>query len=205
MTGLLLATTNRGKQGEFRRLLADLADRMVVPQQLGLALNVAEPHDTYAENASAKAVAFCRASGLPTLADDSGIEVAALGWGPGVRTARFAPAGAGAAADYLLARLGDDSDRRARMVCWLALAVPGHGPDGTPRSPRVELFSGVVEGSVAAQPRGSGGFGYDPIFQLDSGQTTAELADADKDRISHRGRAMAAALPHLRELLTDPA
>ncbi|MDP9250444.1 MAG: non-canonical purine NTP pyrophosphatase [Chloroflexota bacterium] len=205
MTGLLLATTNPGKQSEFRRLLADLADRMVVPQELGLALNVAEPHDTYAENATAKAVAYCRASGLPTIADDSGLEVAALGWGPGVRTARFAPTGAGGALDYLLAQLEGESDRRARMVCWLAVAVPGHGPDGTPRAPRVELFSGVIEGSVAAQPRGNGGFGYDPIFQLPSGRTTAELPEADKDRISHRGQAVAAALPRLHELLADPA
>jgi XTP/dITP diphosphohydrolase len=205
VTGLLLATTNPGKQGEFRRLLADLADRMVVPQQLGLALDVPEPHDTYAENATAKAQAYCRASGLPTLADDSGLEVAALGWGPGVRTARFAPQGVDDAPGYLLAQLEGKSDRRARMVCWLAVAVPGAGPDGTPRTPRVELFSGVMEGSVAGRPHGSGGFGYDPIFQLDSGQTTAELPEASKDRISHRGRAMAAALPRLRELLAEPA
>jgi XTP/dITP diphosphohydrolase len=205
VTGLLLATTNPGKQSEFRRLLADLADRMVVPQELGLALNVPEPHDTYAENAAAKAVAYCRVSGLPTLADDSGLEVAALDWGPGVRTARFAPPGAGRALDYLLAQLEGESDRRARMVCWLAVAVPGHGPDGTPRAPRVELFSGVMEGTVAEEPRGSGGFGYDPIFQLASGLTTAELPEADKDRISHRGRAVARALPRLHELLAEPA
>jgi len=205
VTGLLLATTNAGKQREFRRLLADLADRMVVPQELGLALNVPEPHDTYAENAAAKAVAYCRASGLPTLADDSGVEVAALDWGPGVRTARFAPQGAGGALDYLLAQLKGESDRRARMVCWLAVAVPGHGPEGTPRAPRVELFSGVMEGTVAEERRGSGGFGYDPIFQLASGQTTAELPEADKDRISHRGRAVAAALPRLHVLLAEPA
>jgi XTP/dITP diphosphohydrolase len=205
VTGLLLATTNPGKQGEFRRLLGDLADRMIIPQQLGLDLDVPEPHDTYAENAAGKAVAYCRASGLPTLADDSGIEVAALGWGPGARTARFAPAGVADPPNYLLAQLEGESDRRARMVCWLALAVPGLGPDGTPRAPRVDLFSGVMHGSVAGQPRGSGGFGYDPIFQLASGRTTAELPAPDKDRISHRGQAMAAALPRLRELLTDQA
>jgi XTP/dITP diphosphohydrolase len=205
VTGLLLATTTPGKQGDFRRLLADLADRMLVPQQIGLALDVPEPHDTYAENAAAKAQAYCRASGLLTLADDSGLEVAALGWGPGVRTARFAPDGVGDALAYLLAQLEGEPDRRARMVCWLAVAVPGVGPDGTPRTPRVELFSGVMEGSVAGRPRGSGGFGYDPIFQLASGKTTAELPEADKDRISHRGRAMAAALPRLRELLTESA
>lgn len=201
MTRLLLATTNPGKQREFRRLLGDLAPWMVTPQDLGLDLAVPEPHDSYAENASAKAVAFCRASGLPALADDSGIEVAALDWGPGVRSARFGKSGGDA--DHLLAVVGDATDRRARMVCWLALAIPGTGPDGTPRSPRVELFHGTVEGSLSGTRRGDGGFGYDPIFLLPSGVTTAELPEGEKDAVSHRGKAVAAAMPRLRELLTE--
>ncbi len=89
MSRLLIATTNRGKQEEFRRLLAALDADLVVPQDLGLDLNVPEPHDTYAENAAAKATAFATASGLISLADDSGIEIAALDWGPGVRSARW--------------------------------------------------------------------------------------------------------------------
>jgi XTP/dITP diphosphohydrolase len=89
------------------------------------------------------------------------------------------------------------------MVCWLALAVPGVAPDGTPRSPRVELFSGVMQGEIAEGQRGEGGFGYDPIFLLPSGITTAELPEGEKDAISHRGRAVAAALPRLRELMHD--
>jgi XTP/dITP diphosphohydrolase len=89
------------------------------------------------------------------------------------------------------------------MVCWLALPVPGVAPDGTPRSPRVELFSGVMEGEIAQEQRGKGGFGYDPIFLLPSGVTTAELPEGEKDAVSHRGRAVAAAMPRLRELVRD--
>ena len=191
---LLVATTNRGKQREFRRLLGDLAAAVVAPNEIGLDLTVDEPYDTYAENATAKGVAYCRASGLLTLADDSGIEVAALGWGPGVRSARWG-SGAGSQAQQLIAAVGDHPDRRARMVCALALAVPGD-PE-----PTVELFGGVIEGSVAAQPRGENGFGYDPIFQLPSGRTTAELLEEEKDRISHRGLAVAAAAQRIAELL----
>ena len=89
------------------------------------------------------------------------------------------------------------------MVCWLALAVPGTAPDGTPRSPRIELFSGMMEGVIAGEQRGTGGFGYDPIFELPSGLTAAELPEGEKDAISHRGRAVAIALPRLRQLLLD--
>lgn len=192
MTRLLVATTNPGKQREFRRLLAHLPGEIVTPDELGLALEVDEPHDTYAENAAAKAEAYARASGLLSIADDSGIEVAALDWGPGVRSARW---GGGRNADRLLGAVGQASDRRARMVCALAIARPGD-PD-----PVVESFTGVVTGEVAGERRGSGGFGYDPIFLLPSGVTTAELPEAEKDRVSHRGRAVAAATPRLLELL----
>jgi XTP/dITP diphosphohydrolase len=191
---LLLATTNPGKQAELRRLLAPLEAAVVVPQDIGLDLEVAEPFDTYAENATTKAQAFAEASGLPSLADDSGIEVAALGWGPGVRSARW---GGDAKVASLLAALEGADDRRARMVCVLALAVPRSDGIG------VETFSGVVEGSVAPSRSGAGGFGYDPVFLLPSGRTTAELDEAEKDAISHRGRAVAAALPRLRQVIAD--
>ena len=194
MSRLLIATTNPGKQDEFRRLLADLPAELVTPDQIGLDLVVEEPHDTYAENAQAKAVAYASASGLLTLADDSGIEVEALDWGPGVRSARW---GRGRNAERLREAVAGATDRHARMVCALVIAVPG-----TPE-PSVETFTGVVEGSVARERRGTGGFGYDPIFELPDGRTTAELADEEKDRISHRGRAVAAAMPRLRALLTD--
>jgi XTP/dITP diphosphohydrolase len=189
---LLVATTNRGKQAEFRRLLADLPAEIVTPDELGIDLDVPEPHDTYAENAIVKANAYARASGIPTLADDSGIEVAVLDWGPGVRSARWR---AGRTADALLEVLDGVSDRRARMVCVVAVADPA----GT--EPQIHTFEGVVEGTIADERRGEGGFGYDPVFLLPSGVTTAELPPAEKDRLSHRGRAVAAAGAHLRALL----
>jgi XTP/dITP diphosphohydrolase len=189
---LLIATTNRGKQDEFRRLLVDLDAELVVPDDVGLDLEVPEPHDTYAENAADKATAYARASGLLSLADDSGIEIAALDWGPGVRSARW---GGGRNAERVLEALGADDDRRARMVCAVAVARPAEP------APEVEIFTGVVEGRIADAMRGDGGFGYDPIFELPSGVTTAELPAGEKDRLSHRGRAVAAAVPRLRELL----
>jgi XTP/dITP diphosphohydrolase len=192
VTRLLIGTTNPGKQREFRRLLADLPAELVTPDEIGIALEVDEPHDTYVENATAKAEAFARASGLLTMADDSGIEIAALDWGPGVRSARW---GGGRNAERVLEALGAEPDRRARMVCAVAVAWPV-GPDVA-----VETFSGVVDGMVAPEERGSGGFGYDPIFLIADGRTTAELPEAEKDRLSHRGRAVAAAVPRLLELL----
>jgi len=194
VTRLLVATTNAGKQREFRRLLAHLPADVVTPADIGLVLEVDEPYDTYAENATAKADAFARASGLLTLADDSGIEVAALGWGPGVHSARWVAGGNNA--ERLLEAVGDAEDRRARMFCALAVARPGD-----PTS--IDVFSGVVAGEVAREPRGDGGFGYDPIFLLPDGHTTAELAQELKDRVSHRGRAVTAATPRLIELLTS--
>jgi XTP/dITP diphosphohydrolase len=195
---LLLATTNRGKQREFGRLLRHLPAPVVTPDELGIALEVDEPYGTYDENARAKADAWCRASGLLTLADDSGLEVAALGWGPGVRTGRHGGPAVRDRVGYLLDQLdqlGAAADRRARMVCTLAVAIPADD------APRIELFHGTVDGSIALERRGTGGFGFDPIFLLPSGVTTAELPEDAKDRISHRGLAVRAATPRLLELL----
>jgi XTP/dITP diphosphohydrolase len=194
---LLVATTNPGKQNEFRRLLRSLAAEIVTPDDIGIDLEVEEPHDSYVENAAAKGSAYAWASGLVSVADDSGIEVAALDWGPGVWSARWAGEN-GREADKLLGALQGMADRRARMVCALAVASPGS--DG---EPRVEIFNGVMEGTIARERRGSGGFGYDPVFLVDGRSTTAELPEAEKDRISHRGRAVAAAMPRLRELLAE--
>jgi XTP/dITP diphosphohydrolase len=199
---LLVATHNPGKLAEFQRLLASVDAEIVSAQTLGIDLDVPEPHDTYAENATDKAVAFCRASREITLADDSGIEVASLGWGPGVRSARYAATDGRHGPDLVLEQLAGAADRRARMVCWLALAVPDFD-DGD--APTVELFAGVVEGRIAPARHGSGGFGYDPVFELPDGRTTAELPEPDKDAISHRGRAVAAALPRIRELVAPRA
>lgn len=187
MRRLLIATTNRGKQEEFRRLLRGLEAELVTPEDLGLGMEVDEPHATYAENASAKAEAYAGASGVLSLADDSGIEIAHLGWGPGVRSARW---GGGRNAARVLEALAGESDRRARMVCVVAIARPGQ---------RAETFTGVVRGLVAEEARGNGGFGYDPIFLVD-GRTTAEMDEAEKDAISHRGQAVSAAMPRLRAL-----
>lgn len=197
MRQLLVATNNAGKLREFERLLADLPAEVVGPEQIGLQLDVPEPHMTYAENAAAKAEAFCRASGLLVLADDSGLEAAALDWGPGVRTGRFGGPQVTDRVAALLDRLDGAADRRARMVCWLAIGIP------TSAAPGIELFSGEMQGTLTRAPRGDGGFGYDPIFELPSGRTNAELPEAEKDRISHRGRAVAAAAPRLRALLTS--
>ena len=195
MTQLLVATNNPGKQAEFRRLLAPLGTLLVTPADLGLELVPEEPHATYAENARAKADAFCRRSGLVSLADDAGIEVAALDGGPGVQTAHYgSPEKTGV--ELLLERLEGVADRRARMVCWLAVGAPAEG------EPSVEMFNGVMAGAIALEPRGSGGFGFDPIFELAGGLTAAELPPEEKDRRSHRGRAVAAALPRLREILS---
>lgn len=197
MRRLLVATTNPGKQREFRRLLAHLPADVVTPDELGLGLDVEEPYDTYAENATVKADAYARASGLLTLADDSGLEVAALGGGPGVRTGRWGQRD-GRDPDRMIEVVAGADDRGARMVCVLAIGVPSGGD----AAPSVELFEGVVSGSIAAARRGSGGFGYDPVFELAEGRTTAELPEADKDLVSHRGRAVAAATPRLLELLS---
>lgn len=196
MSRLLIATTNSGKQVEFRRLLASVPGEIVTPDEVGVDLDVDEPFDTYAENATAKAMAYASASGLLTVADDSGIEVAALGWGPGVRSARW---GQGRNADRILEALGDADDRRARMIC--ALAVARIVDD----QPVVEVFTGTIDGAIARHARGGGGFGYDPVFELPGGLTTAQLPEGDKDRISHRGRAVAAALDHITAILEgDP-
>jgi XTP/dITP diphosphohydrolase len=193
---LLLATTNPGKQVELGRLLAALPAPVVGPGQVGIDLDVHEPHNTYAENAAEKARAYCAASGLLTLADDSGLEVAALDWGPGVRTNRFGGPDVADPVTYMLDRVAGASDRRARMVCCLAIGIPADGAE-----PRIEYFTGVLDGTLSRDRRGTGGFGFDPIFLLPSGLTTAELPEGEKDRISHRGMAVAAAMPRLRELL----
>jgi XTP/dITP diphosphohydrolase len=196
VTDLLLATTNRGKQREFRLLLAGLPGRVVTPAEIGLELEVDEPYHTYAENATTKAESYCRASGLLTLADDSGLEVAALDWAPGVDTAHYGGPQVTDKVAHLLANTAEAGDRRVRMVCVLAIGIPDAA------GPRVELFRGEMDGTLARQRSGDGGFGYDPVFLLPSGMTTAQLPEAEKNLVSHRGRAVAAARPRLVQLLS---
>jgi XTP/dITP diphosphohydrolase len=189
MTRLLVATTNRGKLRELTALLADLGLELVTPADVGLDLDVPETGATFAANALLKARAFAAASGLPTLADDSGLEVDDLDGFPGVQSARWVPGSDADRVAALLARIADvpAPRRTARFRSVAALAWPdGHA----------ETADGHVEGRIAAAPRGDGGFGYDPVFLVEDGGyagdcTMAELPPAEKNRLSHRARAVA--------------
>lgn len=184
---LLVATKNRGKVEELRRIFAGLDVELVGADELALD-DVEETGETFEANALLKARAYAHASGLMALADDSGLEVDALGGAPGVHSARYAgDGGAEANVRKLLAALAhvEDARRTARFRCVLALVDPT-GPLGQ----GALLAEGACEGRIARAPRGSGGFGYDPIFVPEGMSVTmAEISEAEKDRISHRGRA----------------
>jgi XTP/dITP diphosphohydrolase len=186
MQRLVLASDNPGKLREFAALLAPLELEVVAQRALGIA-PAQEPHATFLENALAKARHAAEASGLPALADDSGVCCPALGGAPGVRSARFAgkPGDDAANNAELLRHLTGVGDRRAHYVCVL-VAVRDAG------DPEPVVADGRWFGQILEAPRGSGGFGYDPLFWLpDMGCTAAELAPDTKNRLSHRGRAMA--------------
>jgi XTP/dITP diphosphohydrolase len=201
---LLVATGNKGKLGEIRALLDEIGlagnppVELVIPAMLNLDLEVEESGSTYDENAGLKAAAFARASGLLTLADDSGLEVDALGGLPGIRSARFSPLPGATDADrrkYLLERLqGHPRPWLAHFHCTIALATA----EG-----EVRFAQGDCPGEIIPQERGNNGFGYDPIFLLTGmGLTMAELSMAQKNQLSHRARAIWAARPFLIELLS---
>lgn len=188
---VVVATRNRGKLGELRRLLRPVPWRLLDLDQApgGHEVGWEENGATYRDNASLKARAVCRATGLPSLGDDSGVEVEALGGWPGIQTARWM--GEGVAEAELLRGLSERvatlpaGERRGSFVCALVLAVPGL--EGEP-----VLFAteGRLGGSLLVEPRGRRGFGYDPIFVPDGEQRTmAEMTEAHKDAVSHRGRA----------------
>lgn len=186
---LLIATNNRGKVYEYKMLLDGLPLFLTSPVELGVDLKVDECGSTYEENARTKAVAFAAASKLVSLADDSGIEVDALGGEPGVRAARYA--GEGATDEqrvaYLLSKLAGvpDERRQAHFRCVIVIAKPGGD---------VRICRGECDGVITREPRGGNGFGYDPVFYLpDLGKTMAELSPAVKNEISHRGKAAHAA------------
>jgi XTP/dITP diphosphohydrolase len=176
---VVLATRNAHKLREFSRLLPDttlepLPDRVRLPPETG---------ETFAENALEKARAASAATGAPALADDSGIEAAALGGAPGVYSARYAGPCATDAENRDRLRAEVPPGSGLRYVCAIAYVAPGEEP---------RLAEGYCEGRMAEAPRGEGGFGYDPLFvpaDADGSRTMAELSDAEKDRISHRGRA----------------
>lgn len=194
---IVLATNNPGKVREFRRLIEPAGYEVLTPGELGVAFEVEEDGTSYAANAVKKARACAEATGMLALADDSGIEVDALDGGPGMYSARFGGPGlddAGRTA-LLLARLEGvpEGQRTARYRAVVALAWPAR--EG--REP--VTFEGVEEGRIGFAPRGTRGFGYDPVFVVDDGRTQAELRDEEKDAISHRGRAVRAALAWLAE------
>ena len=182
---LLLATNNRGKVREYRRLLSDVPFKLVTPAAEGITTIVNEKGSNLEENARLKATILSAESRLPALADDSGLEVDALGGEPGHLSARYAGENASDRdrVDFLLSRLKDmpREKRMARFRCVIALA--------TPRG-EVELCSGECRGYITFAPRGKYGFGYDPVFYLpELGMIMAELPLSLKNRVSHRGQA----------------
>jgi len=195
MHTVLLATSNLHKLDEYRAIFSDLSLKLVSLNDIHLAVEVEETGSTFAENAELKARTYAQMSHMLTLADDSGLEIDALNGIPGVYSARYL----GSETSYkerfrvILERMKDlpPEKRSARFCCVIALA----DPSGTIRS-----VEGVVEGAIADRPRGSHGFGYDPIFLLpELGKTFAELGPEYKNRISHRARAARLA----RKLLED--
>ena len=199
MRNLLIATNNIGKVDEIKALLRNLDLILITPSDLGISLDVSEDGQTYAENATKKALAFAQASGLIAIGDDSGLEVDALGGQPGLRSHRFNPIPNASDADrrkYLLKRLeGKPRPWTARFRATIAVASP---------SGEVELATGECEGEIIPEEHGSNGFGYDPIFFIpDIGRTMAELEMDEKNRLSHRARAIQNSIPILLEMLRN--
>jgi XTP/dITP diphosphohydrolase len=194
MPKLLLATNNKGKVREYRHMLNDLPVELVLPTEAGINTEVEEVGESLEENARLKAVTLARQSKLLTLADDSGLEVDALGGEPGRLSARYAGEGASDEdrVNYLLKKLEGvpEGERSAHFRCVIAIAQP----DG-----EAELCSGECKGVIALEPRGGAGFGYDPVFYLpELAKTMAELTLEEKNKVSHRGRAAREAIKLLR-------
>ena len=194
-TKILLATGNPGKIKELTALLAPLSGAALVTlRDLGINADVDETGSTYAENAALKGRVYSQLSGLPALSDDSGLEVAALGGAPGIRSARYAPQPGATDADrrrYLLEQLaGKPRPWAARFCCVVTVVYP----DGA------EYYAeGICPGEIIPEERGANGFGYDPIFMLPNGLTMAELPSEMKNRLSHRALAVQQMLPQLVE------
>lgn len=186
---LLLATNNQAKVREYRVLLEGIPCQYVTPAEAGITQAVEEYGETLEQNAVIKAKYYASATGLTSLADDSGLEVDALGGEPGVLSARYAGEGVSdrERVEYLLAKLTDVpwEQRGARFRCVIAIA----SPDG-----EVTLCQGECRGIIALEPSGTGGFGYDPVFYLPQlNRTMAELSMQQKNDVSHRGKAAMAA------------
>ena len=201
---MVLATRNAHKVVELREILADLVVGTGIDLDVAVvgiadvsdAPDVVESGVTFAENSLLKARAACAATGLPALADDSGLAVDVLGGSPGVFSARWSGGGGDAAnVTLLLAQLADvpDEHRRAAFVCAASLV--------TPQGDEV-VEHGRLAGTLERTPRGTNGFGYDPILRVDPTRTLAELDPAEKNAISNRGHALRALAPHVLALLT---
>ncbi len=187
MLPLLVATRNPGKLCEYAQIFAGLNIELRTLTDVGIDDEVEETGATFAENARLKAETYMQLSGLPTLADDSGLEVAALNGAPGVYSARYGGVTGRAQLEYLLKQLEDVPfhNRVARFVCCIALARPGYA---------IEYTEGTLSGVIEFEPRGEGGFGYDPLFYvLDAHMTLAEMTPEQKNAISHRAVAAQAA------------
>jgi XTP/dITP diphosphohydrolase len=213
---LLIATNNKGKVKELQDLLKDTGIELLTPSQINLEIDVVEDGKTYSENATKKAIAFAEASSLVSLADDSGLEVDALDGAPGLYSARYSPTPNATDKDrrlYLLHNLQDEPRPwTARFHATIAIANPEKlwsptdllsGVQG--QAPALQLFEGICEGEIIPDERGTGGFGYDPIFLLkDLGKTMAELSMEEKNRLSHRAKAVIEAKPILKHLFNQP-
>ena len=211
---LLIATNNKDKVKDVQELLKDTRIELITPSQIDLDLDVIEDGHTYAENAAKKAIAFAEASGLVSLADDSGLEVDALDGAPGLYSARYGSTNGEKLSDadrcrYLLKNLRDKPRPwKAHFHATIAIAIPEAlwsqaARRLQERSPALQLFDGICEGEIIPEERGTGGFGYDPIFLLpELGKTMAELSMEEKNRLSHRARAVINAKPILKTLFS---
>jgi XTP/dITP diphosphohydrolase len=199
MNKLFIATNNKDKVLELQDLLKDTGIELVEPSQINLELDVIEDGNTYTENASKKAIAFAHASNLISLADDSGLEVDALSGAPGLYSARYSPKPGATDKDrrlYLLQNLqAKPRPWTARFHATIAIAIPNG---------QIHLTEGICEGEIIPEERGTGGFGYDPIFLLaDLGQTMAELSMEEKNRLSHRAKAVKKAINILEKIFNS--
>jgi XTP/dITP diphosphohydrolase len=199
MQKLLIATGNRGKVRELQTLLAGLDVQLLIPKDIGLDLKVDEDGQNYRENAGKKALAYTRASGLISLADDSGLEVDALNGAPGLHSARYSPLPEATDADrraYMLKNLnGKPRPWTAHFHATVAIGLP---------EDKVLFADGDCYGEIIPEERGDNGFGYDPIFLIPSSdRTMAELSMDQKNRLSHRALAVKNALPLLQKVLAD--
>lgn len=201
MKRLLIATNNKGKVKEIQDLLDDTGIELVTPAQIKLDLDVLEDGHTYAENATKKAIAFAQASGLISLADDSGLAVDALNGAPGLYSARYGSSGGAKLSDadrraFLIRNLQDKPRPwTAHFHATIAIALP---------SGKTYLAEGLCAGEIIPEERGTSGFGYDPVFLLpELGKTMAELSMDEKNRLSHRARAVMNAREILKTLFKN--